>query len=80
MTHPKKSGLRGGNRKQALTHRDSNRKQASDSVQGQLLFMIVSHDDHCPTLQSGSGLDCRCNAEAQMVDREEYLRIVGGGR
>ena len=64
---------------QALTSTDGNRKPATDSLQGQMLFMIVSHDDHCTTLESCSGLDCNCNAEVRMVGREEYLRIVGGG-
>ena len=85
MTHPKKSGLRGGNRKQALAPETEQSAKEAENIMPPILlpglhFLIMSHDGGCPALETQSSLDCNCNAEVRSVDQAEYLRIVGGAK
>lgn len=60
MTNYKKTGLNGGNRNQALTHRDSNRKQAAN-IMNEILpsgvaiqLQLVSHSVYAEWQSSGT--------------------------
>jgi hypothetical protein len=38
---------------------------------GKVTHMCMSHDDHCPTLRTGNGFDCRCNPDVSYHRQSE---------
>jgi hypothetical protein len=79
MRH-KQNGLVSAPTDQALTSNQTTGKQASDSVPGQMLFAIMSHDDDCPTLKTQSSLDCNCSPEVRLVTEAEFFESIGGAK
>lgn len=78
MSHKKQNGLALRQQPQALTRSEPNQNKAAPILPGQLLFMIVRHEDGCRTLKTGNGGHCTCNGDPAFVSEAEFLAIVDG--